>query len=93
MAFTHRATGAAAMTEELFAYLMDDLPSDRRAEVEAKLAADPAWQNELKRLQECLAANEDPCHCLEEPPANLAPHLLPRGKGERPSWQLPCEGQ
>jgi anti-sigma factor RsiW len=27
------------MTEELFAYLMDDLPADRRAAVEAKLAA------------------------------------------------------
>jgi hypothetical protein len=61
------------MTEELFAYLMDDLPADRRAEVEAKLAADPAWQMELERLHQCLAQNDNPCDCLpeEEPPADL----------------------
>jgi hypothetical protein len=59
------------MTEELFAYLMDDLSADARAQVEQKLAIDPAWRKELKRLQECLAASAEPCQCLEEPPADL----------------------
>jgi hypothetical protein len=59
------------MTEELFDYLMDDLCPERRAAVEARLAADPAWRRELKRLQECLAENGNPGKCLEEPPQDL----------------------
>jgi hypothetical protein len=60
------------MTEELFAYLMDDLPAECRANVEAKIAADPAWQKELERLRECLATSNEPCQCIEEePPADL----------------------
>jgi len=59
------------MTDELFAYLMDDLPPERRAAVDERLAADPAWRRELKRLQDCLAEASDPCKCLEEPPQDL----------------------
>jgi hypothetical protein len=60
-----------AMTDELIAYLLDDLPPERRAEVERRLAAEPAWQAELERLQECLAATGDPCQCVDEPPPDL----------------------
>jgi hypothetical protein len=59
------------MTDELFAYLMDDLSPERRAAVEQRLATDPAWQRELKRLRECLAENADAGKCLEEPPQDL----------------------
>src|SRR5688572_20298550 len=60
-----------AMTDELVAYLMDDLPPERRAAVEEKLATDFEWQREKKRLEECLAACGDPCKCAEEPPQDL----------------------
>jgi hypothetical protein len=59
------------MTDELFAYLMDDLSPERRAAVEQRLETDPAWQRELKRLQDCLAENADPAKCLDEPPQDL----------------------
>jgi hypothetical protein len=59
------------MTDELLAYLMDDLPPERRAAVEEKLATDFAWQREKKRLEECLAACGDPAKCSDEPPQDL----------------------
>jgi hypothetical protein len=59
------------MTDELLAYLLDDLSLERRAEVEEKLATDFAWQREKQRLEECLAACGDPCKCADEPPQDL----------------------
>lgn len=63
------------MTDELIAYLLDDLSPERRAAVDAKLASDVAWQRELERLRECLAAGADPEQladdCAEPPPSDL----------------------
>lgn len=62
------------MTEELLAYLLDDLPPERRAEVERNVAIDPAWRRELERLRACLDAGGDreQCGCQEEaPPEDL----------------------
>jgi hypothetical protein len=59
------------MTEEIFAYLMDDLCPQRRAAVEQRLAEDPAWRRELERLRDCLAECGDAGKCLEEPPQDL----------------------
>lgn len=69
------------MTDELVAYLLDDLCPDRRAEVEQRLRHDAAWRRELERLQQCLAATDDDssadaAHCdqraaLDEPPRDL----------------------
>jgi hypothetical protein len=65
------AERTAAMTDELLAYLLDDLPPERRAAVEEKLATDFAWQREKQRLEECLAACGDPAKCADEPPQDL----------------------
>jgi hypothetical protein len=59
------------MTDEIFAYLMDDLTPERRAAVEEKLATDFEWQREKRRIEECLADCGDPCKCAEEPPQDL----------------------
>ena len=59
------------MTDELVAYLLDDLCPDRRAEVEQRLESDAAWRRELQRLQECLAATGDPTKCVDDPPRDL----------------------
>ena len=59
------------MTDELLAYLMDDLSAGRRAEVERNLAIDPAWRRELERLQQCLAANAEPEIGSNELPCDL----------------------
>jgi hypothetical protein len=59
------------MTDELVAYLLDDLCPERRAEVERRLANDPAWQREFERLKECFASSDDPAKCVEEPPQDL----------------------
>jgi hypothetical protein len=59
------------MTDELVAYLLDDLCPERRAEVERRLETDAAWRRELERLRECLAATGDPSRCVEEPPRDL----------------------
>jgi hypothetical protein len=61
----------AAMTDDILAYLMNDLSPERRAEVEEKLATNFDWQREKSRLEECLAACGDPAKCSEEPPPNL----------------------
>ncbi len=58
------------MTDELLAYLLDDLCPERRAEVERRLAEEPAWRRELARLEACLASG-DPAACLDEPPGDL----------------------
>jgi hypothetical protein len=59
------------MTDELVAYLLDDLCPERRAEVERRLQSDAAWRGELERLRECLAATGDPARCVDEPPRDL----------------------
>jgi hypothetical protein len=59
------------MTDEILAYLMDDLPPERRAAIEEKLATDFAWQRERRRIEQCLADCGDPCKCAEEPPVDL----------------------
>jgi hypothetical protein len=61
------------MTDELVAYLLDDLCPERRAEVERRLASDPAWQREFDRLKECFASTEDPEKCIEESTQNDGP--------------------
>jgi hypothetical protein len=59
------------MTDELLAYLLDDLSPDERAAVEDRLCEDPAWRREYQRLRECLATTGDPRECVEEPPCDL----------------------
>jgi hypothetical protein len=65
------------MTDELVAYLLDDLCPQRRAEVEQRLETDAAWRCEYERLRECFAASGDPSECydsekpLDEPPRDL----------------------
>lgn len=55
------------MTDDLIAYLMDDLSPERRAEVEAKLATDVVWRWELERLRECMATSDESESCVEPP--------------------------
>ena len=59
------------MTDDLIAYLMDDLSPERRAEVDAKLETDVVWRWELQRLRECMAASGDIESCAESSPASL----------------------
>lgn len=52
------------MTDELVAYLLDDLCPQRRAEVEQRLETDAAWRREFERLRECFeASGNDPSPC------------------------------
>lgn len=62
------------MTDDLIAYLMDDLSPERRAEVDAKLETDVVWRWELDRLRECMAASGDIRQCTES--AAAAPNAL-----------------
>lgn len=58
------------MTDDLIAYLMDDLSPERRAEVDAKLETDVVWRWELQRLRECMtAADGDASSCGNAAPA------------------------
>ena len=59
------------MTDDLIAYLLDDLSPERRAEVDAKLATDVVWRWELDRLRECMAASGDIVQCVETPPTPI----------------------
>ncbi|MBX3431757.1 MAG: hypothetical protein KF847_00265 [Pirellulales bacterium] len=67
------------MTEQLLAYLLDDLSPADRATIETRLETDPAWRQEFERLRECLSGGNDPedCGCAElaiaepQPPADL----------------------
>lgn len=56
------------MTDDLIAYLMDDLSPERRAEVDAKLATDVVWRWELQRLRECMAASDGAEQCAASSP-------------------------
>lgn len=62
------------MTDDLVAYLLDDLSPERRAEVDAKLETDVVWRWELDRLRECMAASGDIRQCAES--AAAAPNAL-----------------
>jgi hypothetical protein len=53
------------MTDELVAYLLDDLSPERRAEIERRLETDAAWRDEFDRLRECFASSADPAECIE----------------------------
>jgi len=59
------------MTDELLAYLLDDLCPERRAEIDRRLASDPALRRELERIQECLSSSDDAKSCVDEPPGDL----------------------
>jgi hypothetical protein len=61
------------MTDDLIAYLMDDLSPERRAEVDAKLETDVVWRWELDRLRECMAASGDVQQCAKSSPAPSDP--------------------
>jgi hypothetical protein len=54
-----RGRGSTAMTDELVAYLLDDLCPERRVVVEQRLQNDAAWQQEFERLKECFASCGD----------------------------------
>lgn len=62
------------MTDELLAYLLDDLPPRRREEVELKIQSDPQWRREYERLRECFDASQQEVdlECVDQPPADLA---------------------
>ncbi|MEQ8835166.1 MAG: type II secretion system protein, partial [Lacipirellulaceae bacterium] len=72
-------TDEPTKTDELVAYLLNDLSDDRRAEVESRLAVDPQWRSELERLKECLGEGHEPGDCgqpseaqhTDEPPGDL----------------------
>jgi hypothetical protein len=62
------------MTDELVAYLLDDLCPERRTVVEQRLQNDAAWQREFDRLKECFAScgetgndptGSDPTKCAD----------------------------
>ncbi|MCA9237481.1 MAG: hypothetical protein KDA44_18530 [Planctomycetales bacterium] len=57
------------MTEQLLAYLLDDLSAAERLEVEARLADDPTWQAEFARLRDCLAGCDGDCDDVPATPA------------------------
>lgn len=59
------------MTDELIAYLLDDLSPERRKAIEGMLAAHPEWAAELDRLKACMGAAEEPSPNVEEPPVDL----------------------
>ncbi|MBA3481115.1 MAG: DUF1559 domain-containing protein [Pirellulales bacterium] len=64
------------MTDDLIAYLLDDLSPERRAAVEEHLATDFAWQREVERLKACMDGGCDPCQCAEEPVAEPPQDLV-----------------
>lgn len=61
------------MREQLIRYLMGELDDDERRQVRALLRENPALQQELQHLRDCLAANQDGDEELEPKPSrNLA---------------------
>ncbi len=58
------------MRDDLLAYLLGELSPEQRARIETRLAADPHWRRELKRLRQCLES-ADP-ESAAEPPSDLA---------------------
>lgn len=53
------------MTDQLVAYLLDDLSDEQRLEIERLLAESPDARDELARLAKCLRAGGSPCSCLD----------------------------
>ncbi len=60
------------MRNTLLAYLLDDLSSEERCDVEKKLLEDPRWQAELERLREYMPSDETPNQEAFFPPDDLA---------------------
>lgn len=60
------------MTDELVAYLLDDLPPERRAAVEAMLATHPQWAEELERLRACLGVDDESSANAGDPSSPIA---------------------
>ncbi len=65
------------MTDELVAYLLDDLGPERRAEIERRLETDAEWRQEFNRLRECFATSGDPAECIEGDAAETDAHVEP----------------
>jgi hypothetical protein len=59
------------MTDELIAYLLDDLSPERRDAVERMLQSHAEWREELDRLRVCLDKADDPAPSADEPPRDL----------------------
>jgi len=80
------------MTDDLLAYLLDDLSPDQKAEVERRLAEEPAWRRELARLEACLAAGGDRGQCCDEPPTDLVTRTccLVERVGDEPVCSAPA---
>ncbi|MCA9260035.1 MAG: hypothetical protein KDA61_12575, partial [Planctomycetales bacterium] len=53
------------MTDQLVAYLLDDLTDEQRLEIERLLAESPDARAELARLARCLRAGGSPCTCRD----------------------------
>ena len=64
------------MKERLLAYLLDDLNPAERSAVDEALASDPALQQELDKLRECLGCCE--AEAEPEPPQVPPPQLASR---------------
>ena len=64
--------------EQLSLYAFGLLDGPEAAEIERRLAADPAWQAELRVMQDTLAALTEPA----EVPAGSAERLLARVRAE-----------
>lgn len=62
------------MREKLVCYLLGELDEQQRAELEARLAAEPALRRELEQIRECLAADDHDAEC----PVGLADRTASR---------------
>ncbi len=67
----HAEQGVGQMREKLLAYLLDDLDPAERSAIEATLADDPALQQELEKLRECLGNCEEAPELEAVPPDQL----------------------
>jgi len=67
--------------EDLSAFVDGELPPARAAEVEALVAADPAWRKAHRELTALDAALN--AYTVPDPPADLAERIV-RGAGEAP---------
>lgn len=75
------------MREDLISYLLGELDQDSRERIEQELASDPALQQEVERLRECLAVNEP---ASRTPEASTPP--MPRGLADRTTQQIAACG-
>ncbi|MHB0957807.1 MAG: hypothetical protein ACYC6N_05955 [Pirellulaceae bacterium] len=56
------------MHEDLLGYLLGALDADEQLRVEAELARNPLWRQELQRLRQCLEPLESAWHDSDPPP-------------------------